>query len=221
MEKNPVFCIYFRKPSCELFYWLSLKIGIHGVNKFLTMNILIYQQYRSVLRLKLGNVRKEKGVSNQICFNRGYFDPHLFLSLCPASNAWPILTHFVPNSESLYLLMCLEAQLQIYRLYVLKYRLYVLVYFKHLWLDCQWILCVFRSLESQLFNKVNELQEDISMKRFDLRSAQIQLSAVRAQVNVTLHLHRDRLHEWTWLSKYFNYYWLFQLRRGGLLPLIQ
>lgn len=47
---------------------------------------------------------------------------------------------------------------------------------------------VFRSLESQLFNKVNELQEDISMKRFDLRSAQIQLAAVRAQVNVTDYL---------------------------------
>lgn len=38
-----------------------------------------------------------------------------------------------------------------------------------------------RSLESNLFNKANELQEDISMKRFDLRVAQIHLGAVRAQ----------------------------------------
>ncbi|XP_054275366.1 uncharacterized protein LOC128994676 isoform X9 [Macrosteles quadrilineatus] len=38
-----------------------------------------------------------------------------------------------------------------------------------------------RSLESQLYNKVNELQEDISIKRFDLRTAQIHLAAVRAQ----------------------------------------
>lgn len=110
-KKIRFFVFYFRKPSCELFYWLSLKIGIQGVNKFLTMNILIYQQYRSVLRLRLGNVRKEDGVSNQICFNCGYFEPHLFLSLCTASNAWPILTRFVPNSASLYLLVCLEAQL--------------------------------------------------------------------------------------------------------------
>lgn len=41
-----------------------------------------------------------------------------------------------------------------------------------------------RSLESSLFNKVNELQEDISVKRYDLRIAQIQLAAVRCQVNV-------------------------------------
>ncbi|GLG98250.1 Uncharacterized protein GBIM_04837, partial [Gryllus bimaculatus] len=38
-----------------------------------------------------------------------------------------------------------------------------------------------RSLESSLFNKANELQEDISLKRFDLRVAQIHLGAVRAQ----------------------------------------
>jgi aromatic ring-cleaving dioxygenase len=41
---------------------------------------------------------------------------------------------------------------------------------------------LFRSLESSLYNKANELQEDISMKRFDLRVAQIHLGAVRAQV---------------------------------------
>ena len=40
-----------------------------------------------------------------------------------------------------------------------------------------------RSLESQLFNKANELQEDISMKRFDQRVALIHLAAVKAQVN--------------------------------------
>ncbi|RZF34440.1 hypothetical protein LSTR_LSTR012191, partial [Laodelphax striatellus] len=38
-----------------------------------------------------------------------------------------------------------------------------------------------RSLESQVFNKVNELQRNISMKRFDLKTAQIHLSAVKAQ----------------------------------------
>ena len=34
-----------------------------------------------------------------------------------------------------------------------------------------------------MYNKANELQEDISMKRFDLRVAQIHLGAVRAQVS--------------------------------------
>jgi len=38
-------------------------------------------------------------------------------------------------------------------------------------------------LESQLFNKANEIQEDISSKRFDLRVAQIHLAALRAQVS--------------------------------------
>ena len=41
---------------------------------------------------------------------------------------------------------------------------------------------VFRSLESQLFNKANELQEDISLKRFDQRVAQLHLGAIKAQV---------------------------------------
>lgn len=40
-----------------------------------------------------------------------------------------------------------------------------------------------RGLESQLYNKANELQEDISMKKFDLRAKQIHLSAVKAQVS--------------------------------------
>lgn len=40
-----------------------------------------------------------------------------------------------------------------------------------------------RGLESQLYNKANELQEDISMKKFDLRAKQIHLAAVKAQVS--------------------------------------
>jgi SH3 and cysteine-rich domain-containing protein 2 len=39
-----------------------------------------------------------------------------------------------------------------------------------------------RGLDSSLYNKANELQEDISMKNFDLRAKQIHLSAVKAQV---------------------------------------
>lgn len=39
-----------------------------------------------------------------------------------------------------------------------------------------------RSLESNLFNKANEIQEDISMKRFDLRVSQIHLRAIASQV---------------------------------------
>lgn len=39
-----------------------------------------------------------------------------------------------------------------------------------------------RSLEASLFNKANEIQEDISMKRFDLRVAQLHLSAINSQV---------------------------------------
>lgn len=40
-----------------------------------------------------------------------------------------------------------------------------------------------RGLEGQLYNKVNELQEDLSMKKFDLRAKQIHLAAIRAQVS--------------------------------------
>lgn len=40
-----------------------------------------------------------------------------------------------------------------------------------------------RSLEASLFNKANEIQEDISMKRFDLRVAQIHLRAINFQVS--------------------------------------
>lgn len=47
-----------------------------------------------------------------------------------------------------------------------------------------------RSVEAQLFNKANEIQEDISMKRFDLRVAQLHLSAIHAQVsNVHIFIH--------------------------------
>ncbi|CAH1104158.1 unnamed protein product [Psylliodes chrysocephalus] len=38
-----------------------------------------------------------------------------------------------------------------------------------------------KSVEASLYNKANELQEDISMKRFDLTVAQIHLSALNAQ----------------------------------------
>ncbi|KAL3268113.1 hypothetical protein HHI36_007240 [Cryptolaemus montrouzieri] len=38
-----------------------------------------------------------------------------------------------------------------------------------------------RSVEASLFNKANELQEDISMKRFDLRVAHMHLCAINAQ----------------------------------------
>jgi len=41
----------------------------------------------------------------------------------------------------------------------------------------------YRSLESNLFNKANELQEELSMKRFDMRSYQLQLASLKAQVN--------------------------------------
>ena len=39
-----------------------------------------------------------------------------------------------------------------------------------------------RSLEAGIHNKANELQEDISLKRFDVRVAQLHLGAVNAQV---------------------------------------
>ncbi|XP_055949283.1 uncharacterized protein LOC129983710 isoform X6 [Argiope bruennichi] len=41
-----------------------------------------------------------------------------------------------------------------------------------------------RSLESCLFNKANELQEDVSLKKFDLQVAHIHLAAVRAQLDL-------------------------------------
>ncbi|XP_014256935.1 uncharacterized protein LOC106670821 isoform X7 [Cimex lectularius] len=38
-----------------------------------------------------------------------------------------------------------------------------------------------RSIESSLFNKANEIQEDISMKRYELKTAQINLAGVKAK----------------------------------------
>lgn len=43
-----------------------------------------------------------------------------------------------------------------------------------------------RGIEGQLYNKVNELQEDLSMKKFDLRAKQIHFAAVRAQKDLFL-----------------------------------
>jgi t-SNARE complex subunit (syntaxin) len=40
-----------------------------------------------------------------------------------------------------------------------------------------------RVLEGQLYNKSNELQEDICMKKFDLQTKRMHLAAVRAQVS--------------------------------------
>lgn len=46
----------------------------------------------------------------------------------------------------------------------------------------------YRSAEGNLYTKVAELQEDISMKRFDLGVAQLHLAAVHAQVSLLLSL---------------------------------
>jgi len=43
-------------------------------------------------------------------------------------------------------------------------------------------VCRDRSLDAGLNNKANELQEDISLKRFDVRVAQMHLGALKAQV---------------------------------------
>ncbi|ETN59751.1 hypothetical protein AND_008641 [Anopheles darlingi] len=43
-----------------------------------------------------------------------------------------------------------------------------------------------RGIEGQLYNKANEIQEDISMKKFDIRAKQIHLAAVRAQKELFL-----------------------------------
>jgi hypothetical protein len=45
-----------------------------------------------------------------------------------------------------------------------------------------------RGLDSQLYNKANEIQEDISMKKFDLRAKQLHWAAVRAQVSDSFQL---------------------------------
>uniref|UniRef100_A0A903XXH7 SH3 and cysteine-rich domain-containing protein 3 n=1 Tax=Anopheles gambiae TaxID=7165 RepID=A0A903XXH7_ANOGA len=43
-----------------------------------------------------------------------------------------------------------------------------------------------RGIEGQLYSKANEIQEDISMKKFDVRAKQIHLAAVRAQKELFL-----------------------------------
>lgn len=40
----------------------------------------------------------------------------------------------------------------------------------------------FRTVESNLYNKTSELQEEICLKKLDLRVAQLHLAAVKAQV---------------------------------------
>lgn len=47
---------------------------------------------------------------------------------------------------------------------------------------------VSRSLESNLFNKANELQEEISLKRLDIRMAQLHLASCRAQVQLYIYM---------------------------------
>ena len=73
-------------------------------------------------------------------------------------------------------------------------------------------IAINRSLESQLFNKANELQEDISLKRFDQRVALLHLGAVRAQVgHLSINLHcnvqfnstRLMKEETVWVENFF------------------
>lgn len=40
-----------------------------------------------------------------------------------------------------------------------------------------------RGIEGQLYNKVNELQEELSLKKFDLRAKQLHFAAIKAQVS--------------------------------------
>uniref|UniRef100_A0A1A9ZCC0 Uncharacterized protein n=1 Tax=Glossina pallidipes TaxID=7398 RepID=A0A1A9ZCC0_GLOPL len=39
-----------------------------------------------------------------------------------------------------------------------------------------------RGIEGQLYNKVNEMQEDLSMKKFDLHTKQLHLAAIKTQI---------------------------------------
>ena len=41
----------------------------------------------------------------------------------------------------------------------------------------------YRTVESNLYNKTSELQEEICLKKLDLRVAQLHLAAVKVQVN--------------------------------------
>jgi len=46
------------------------------------------------------------------------------------------------------------------------------------------IFLFYRSLDSNLINKVNELQEDVSAKQYELYLSLLRLSAIRAQVRL-------------------------------------
>uniref|UniRef100_A0A1B0BR69 Uncharacterized protein n=1 Tax=Glossina palpalis gambiensis TaxID=67801 RepID=A0A1B0BR69_9MUSC len=46
-----------------------------------------------------------------------------------------------------------------------------------------------RGIEGQLYNKVNEMQEDLSMKKFDLHTKQLHLAAIKTQVSLTSDLY--------------------------------
>lgn len=51
-----------------------------------------------------------------------------------------------------------------------------------------------RSLESRLHNKVNELQEEICQRKFDLLVGQLHLAAVRSQLQLFEYNYRPNLH---------------------------
>lgn len=40
-----------------------------------------------------------------------------------------------------------------------------------------------QSIEGRLYNQLNEIQEEVSLRKFDLLSKQLHLSAVKAQVS--------------------------------------
>uniref|UniRef100_A0A1A9UW85 Uncharacterized protein n=1 Tax=Glossina austeni TaxID=7395 RepID=A0A1A9UW85_GLOAU len=43
-----------------------------------------------------------------------------------------------------------------------------------------------RGIEGQLYNKVNEMQEDLSMKKFDLHTKQLHFAAIKSQISISL-----------------------------------
>lgn len=45
-----------------------------------------------------------------------------------------------------------------------------------------------RGIDNQLFNQASEVQEDISMKKFDLRAKQLHLTAIVAQVRELVYM---------------------------------
>lgn len=72
-----------------------------------------------------------------------------------------------------------------------------------------------RSLETNLFNKANEVQEDISLKRFDLRVAQIHLSAISSQVRTCplAVTNVETIHRYVLLRKLINLEFTFLIRK--------